>query len=49
MSLTKSDYAQLMRWLNEYDWVRVGPTDRRGLCRRQAGLRLGVGRPLEAK
>ncbi len=19
-SLTKSDYAQLMRWLNEYDW-----------------------------
>ncbi len=21
MSLTKSDYAQLMRWLNEYDWA----------------------------
>ena len=20
ISLTKSDYAQLMRWLNEYDW-----------------------------
>ena len=21
MSLTKSDYAQLMRWLDEYDWA----------------------------
>lgn len=21
MSLTKSDYAQLRRWLNEYDWA----------------------------
>ena len=21
MSLTRSDYVQLMRWLNEYDWA----------------------------
>ena len=27
IGLPKSDYAQLIRWLREYDWGRVGSGD----------------------